>query len=115
MKTVFCHADFEKEEISSVFNVSFDRTGHLLVSGADDGIVKVWDRDTLTLQASLHGHSDYITDVDISKCNRYLATASKDARIVIWDLLECKMIKRFTRHTNLINRIQFFTVKSKKD
>lgn len=42
-------------------------------------IIKVWDRDTLCLQASLHGHFDFITDIDISKCNRFIASAGKDA------------------------------------
>ena len=37
MKTVFCHADHSTDEVSSVFNLLFDRTGRFLVSGADDG------------------------------------------------------------------------------
>jgi len=39
----------------------------------------VWDRETLCLQASLHGHSDYITEIDISKCNKFIASAGKDS------------------------------------
>jgi len=39
----------------------------------------VWDRDTLTLQASLHGHFDYITDISVSKCNAFIASSGKDA------------------------------------
>jgi hypothetical protein len=37
MKTVFCHADFNTNEVSSIFNVCFDRSGKFIVSGADDG------------------------------------------------------------------------------
>jgi len=37
MKTVFCHADHSTDEVSSIFNVQFDRTGRFIVSGADDG------------------------------------------------------------------------------
>ena len=37
MKTVFAHALLEAGEITSIYNVLFDRTGQLLISGADDG------------------------------------------------------------------------------
>jgi WD40 repeat protein len=28
---------------------------------------------------------DEITDIDISKCNKYLATASMSGQIIVWD------------------------------
>ena len=58
----------------------------------------MWDRDTLTLQASLHGHFDFITDIDISKCNRFIASAGKDAQVIIWDLKMGRIVKRLTSH-----------------
>ena len=67
----------------------------------------MWDRDTLTLQASLHGHFDFITDIDISKCNRFIASAGKDAQVIIWDLKLGRIVKRLTCHSNLINRLLF--------
>ena len=70
-------------------------------------ILKVWDRDTLSLQASLHGHCDYIIDVDISKCNRFIASASKDTTVVIWDLKMGKIVKRLNDHTQQINKLCF--------
>ena len=61
-------------------------------------IIKVWDRNTLRLQASLHGHFDFITDIDISKCNRFIASAGKDAQVIIWDLKLGRIVKRLTDH-----------------
>lgn len=49
-------------------------------------IIKVWSKDTLILQASLHGHTDVIIDIAISKCNRYMASGSKDGVLIFWDL-----------------------------
>lgn len=37
VKTVFSHVDFSKDEVSSVYNVSFDQTGSFIVSAADEG------------------------------------------------------------------------------
>jgi WD40 repeat protein len=61
-------------------------------------IIKIWDKDTLSLQASLHGHEDFIVDMSVSFCNKYLASASKDGQIIIWDLERCKMIDKFVAH-----------------
>ena len=40
----------------------------------------------MTLQASLHGHSEVITDIDVSKCNKYFASGSRNGEVFIWDL-----------------------------
>lgn len=65
------------------------------------------------MQASLHGHFDYITDVDISKCNRFIASSGKDTLIIIWELKTGKIVKKLKNHQQLINRIQFVTPKIK--
>ena len=36
MKTVFGHANMEEGACASIFNVLFDKTGELIISGADD-------------------------------------------------------------------------------
>lgn len=91
----------------------FDREGKFIISGADDGIIKIWDRDTLTLQASLHGHKDVITDMDISKCNKYFASASKDGEIFIWDLQKCIIVDKLPSHQATVTNIKFYEYKIK--
>ncbi len=67
----------------------------------------------MSLQASLHSHQDVITDIDISKCNRYLATASIDGKIIIWDWKNCKKIDEINDHHANVNNIKFFTLTTK--
>jgi WD40 repeat protein len=74
-------------------------------------IIKVFDRETFHLQASLHGHTDYITEIDISKCNKFIASAGKDAQIIIWELATGKLLYRLHHHQRLINCVKFFTPK----
>jgi WD40 repeat protein len=76
-------------------------------------IVKIWDKHSMSLQASLHSHQDVITDIDISKCNRYLATASIDGKIIIWDWKNCKKIDEINDHHANVNNIKFFTLTTK--
>lgn len=73
-------------------------------------IVKVWDTATLNLQASLHGHMEEITDIDVSKCNRYLATASMSGQVILWDWQRCLKLEAFQDHTGTVNALKFFTL-----
>lgn len=75
-------------------------------------VIKLWDRDTLTLQASLHAHFDYITWIIISNCNKYIVSAGNDAQIIVWELATGKLVQRLTHHTKLINVIKFFCPRS---
>ena len=67
----------------------------------------------MNLQASLHSHEDVITDIDISKCNRYLASASIDGKIIIWDWQNCKKLDEITDHHANVNNIKFFSLYTK--
>jgi WD40 repeat protein len=78
-------------------------------------IIKIWDKDSLILQASLHGHTDVITDMDISKCNRYIASASKDGKAIVWDLEKCTVVDRLPSHADSVNNIRFFKFQIKRD
>jgi hypothetical protein len=37
VKTVFCHANFETDEVSAIYNVYFDLHGVFIVSAGDEG------------------------------------------------------------------------------
>lgn len=83
---MFGHALIPEGSASAVYNCKFDLEDKFIITGADDGIIKVWSKENLVLQASLHGHMDVIIDIAISKCNRYMASGSKDGTLIIWDL-----------------------------
>ncbi|XP_013410755.1 DDB1- and CUL4-associated factor 11 isoform X2 [Lingula anatina] len=75
-----------------VNSVAFaDTSSHILFSGGDDGLVKVWDRRTLSEATpvpvgTLAGHSDGITFIDSKNDSRYLLSNSKDQSIKLWDM-----------------------------
>lgn len=75
-----------------VNSVAFaDDTSHIIYSGGDDGLIKVWDRRTLT-EANpkpvgvLAGHMDGITFIDSRGDGRHLISNSKDQSIKLWDV-----------------------------
>lgn len=68
-----------------------DRTSHIIYSGGDDGLVKVWDRRTLSEAVPkpvgvLAGHMDGITFIDSRYDGRHLISNSKDQSIKLWDI-----------------------------
>ncbi|EYC42401.1 hypothetical protein Y032_0532g3037 [Ancylostoma ceylanicum] len=68
-----------------------DTESHLLYSGGDDGLVKVYDRRAFG-EMDFHpvgafaGHRDGITYIDARGDDRYLISNSKDQTVKLWDL-----------------------------
>lgn len=73
-------------------------TPHVLVSGSDDCLIKVWDRRTmpasydrsqrklLNAAGYLTGHHAGITSLDARGDGRYVLSNSKDQTVKLWDL-----------------------------
>ncbi|PAV62591.1 hypothetical protein WR25_26421 [Diploscapter pachys] len=82
----------EQAHGDDVNSVCYGDNDHLIYSGGDDGIVKVWDRrawregDTLQPVGEFGGHRDGVTFVDARGDDRYLLSNSKDQTIKVWDL-----------------------------
>lgn len=58
---------------------------------------------------------DYITEIDVSKCNQFMASVGNDANLILWDLRRGKVVRKLTDHTALINKVVFFTPKKETD
>lgn len=81
--------DAHEDDVNAVCFV--DETTHIVASGGDDGICKVWDRRALREDnpipvGVLAGHIDGITYVDPRGDGRHLITNSKDQSIKLWDI-----------------------------
>ncbi|KAK0428648.1 hypothetical protein QR680_010930 [Steinernema hermaphroditum] len=70
-----------------------DSFSHLILSGGDDGLCKVWDRRILADATHtpepvgvFAGHRDGLTFIDPRGDDRYILTNSKDQTIKLWDL-----------------------------
>ncbi|KAI4469449.1 ddb1- and cul4-associated factor 11 [Holotrichia oblita] len=69
-----------------------DDSSHIIYSGGDDGLLKVWDRRMLGEEGNptpvgvLAGHRDGITFIHPRGDSRYLISNSKDQSIKLWDV-----------------------------
>lgn len=81
--------DAHEDDVNAVAFV--DTPTHILASGGDDGLCKIWDRRALRESHPVPvgvfaGHVDGIAYIDPRGDGRHLITNSKDQSIKLWDL-----------------------------
>lgn len=87
---------------SDVNTVCFaDETGHLLFSGSDDHLCKVWDRRCFGTRGKaagvLIGHLEGITFIDSRGDGRYFISNGKDQTTKLWDIRKMSSKTPYTR------------------
>ncbi len=108
---------------SNVSSIEFSKDIKLLASGSIDGKIYIWELATDTLQKVLNlcqggiweicfspdGKKIIYSDAEIDENNAKIASCENN--IWIWDLMQNKCIKKFTKHHNgeSIRRIAFFS------
>ncbi|KAJ9050083.1 hypothetical protein DSO57_1017762 [Entomophthora muscae] len=72
--------------IKDVFCLTYDCTGHRLITGSDDSLIKVWDIKTGGLIFTLKGHNAPISDFHIFEDGQHLISCDTEGFVVLWDL-----------------------------
>jgi WD40 repeat protein len=74
--------------LRDVFCVTFDQTGQRVVTGADDGLIKIWCARTCLVLGVLRGHKGDITELTLSSsaAGTILASSSNDGNVRLWDV-----------------------------
>ena len=65
--------------------LDFSPDGTRLVSGDQDGVIRLWDTGSYKLAAELKGHGSYVHSVLFSPDGTQLVSASGDPTVRIWD------------------------------
>ncbi|KAM4693154.1 PH-interacting protein [Discoglossus pictus] len=107
---VYQHMKMHKRilgHLSSVYCVTFDRTGRRIFTGSDDCLVKIWSTDDGRLLATLRGHAAEISDMAVNYENTMIAAGSCDKMIRIWCLRTCAPLAILQGHSASITSLQF--------
>ncbi|XP_072912545.1 PH-interacting protein isoform X4 [Hemitrygon akajei] len=107
---VYQHMKMHKRilgHLSSVYCITFDRTGRRIFTGSDDCLVKIWTTDDGRLLATLRGHSAEISDMAVNYENTMIAAGSCDKIIRVWCLRTCAPLAVLQGHTASITSLQF--------
>jgi bromodomain and WD repeat domain-containing protein 1/3 len=93
--------------LAAVYCMIFDRTGQIVITGADDFLVKSWRISDGRLVYTFRGAASEISDLAISHDNRLLAAGSCDKVIRVWCLHTAVPITVLCKHTGMITAIHF--------
>ncbi len=69
------------------YELAWHPSQNLLISGHQDGTLRLWDLNDLTLLQKVEGSNSSITDMQWHPTENILATASYDQDIVLWELV----------------------------
>lgn len=93
--------------LSAVYCICFDRTGKYILTGADDGLIKIWNAFECRLIATLRGHEKEISDIDVNFENTLVVSGSCDKTIRIWNLKTIESISVLHAHTSMVTSVEF--------
>jgi WD40 repeat protein len=87
--------EHRQRQWAPVPSVAWSADGKRIASGGRDGVIRVWDAETMREQAVLHGHTRAVMSVAISHDGRHILSASWDATVRWWDVETATQLRRF--------------------
>jgi WD40 repeat protein len=99
---------------NSVYSVLFIDRGKVVVAGNGDGTISYWRVDSGQEARILHGHTDAVLSLTLSRNNRTLASGSYDHTVKLWDVKTGNEIRTFTdkKMDSVIEQVRAISVSS---
>jgi WD40 repeat protein/serine/threonine protein kinase len=90
-----------------VDTVEFSPDGHLLATGNQDKVARLWDWKAEKLLRALEGHTQSIWDLDFRPDGKVLATAGLEGTITLWDVDTGERKRVLAAHTGNVFGVDF--------
>jgi WD40 repeat protein len=90
-----------------VTKVAFSPDGTLILTGSEDGTVRLFDGQSGEQIQVFHGHTADITDIAFSPDGNMVLTGSWDQTARLWDTATGKELKKLVGHTNMVITVAF--------
>ena len=97
----------EYEAGSPVQGVDISPDGRTLITGSDDGMLRLWDIASGELLKTLDGETDSIREVAFSPNGQTALAGSNDGSLILWDMATGQVRRRLPRQTFPISAIAF--------
>jgi len=88
-----CLAQVRSEEPEAIQCVQFHPDGLILGTGTVANRIRIWDIKTMANVASFEGHKGKVSGVSFSENGFYMASASDDRTVKLWDLRKLQVIQ----------------------
>jgi WD40 repeat protein len=86
---------------------AFSRDGSRIVSGSDDGIVRVWDTSTGKVVQELKGQTASVQSVAFSPDGTRIVSGSHDQTVRVWDADSGAELRKLEGHTGYVLSVAF--------
>eukprot|EP01107_Rhizomastix_libera_P005494 TRINITY_DN1893_c0_g1_i2.p1 TRINITY_DN1893_c0_g1~~TRINITY_DN1893_c0_g1_i2.p1 ORF type:complete len:384 (-),score=78.80 TRINITY_DN1893_c0_g1_i2:25-1176(-) len=108
-----CQFDVERMAVTSILkaheksvrSISYSQEHHLLVSGSEDGLVRVWADGSSVSTVSLPHHKNVVTSVLSIPNSEMFVSGSRDKTIIVYDWRTFQPLFTFPDHGDSITRI----------
>ena len=88
--------------------LTFNRTGDLLIGGADDGSVLIWDPVNSSLPQKFFNHSSKVLAVAFGPDSQHFASGGQDSNIRLWKIGQAaKSAKLLQAHIKAVTTLAF--------
>jgi len=94
----------------TVFGVEFSRDGKLLLSGAADKFVKIFELESGKHVKSFEGHTHHVMDVSWQADSSVVVSAGADNAIKIWNVETGEQKRTISNYSKQVTAIQFVGV-----
>jgi WD40 repeat protein len=95
------------QPVPLITSLAYSRDGNYLLSGHQDGSLRVWDAAKGREIATLRGHTSTVASVDFSPDGDRLVSASHDHTVKLWDIDACEVVLTLTGHTGEVTGVAF--------
>lgn len=91
---------------SSIVNcLAISSDNKYLISGDEEGIINIWEADSLKFVKSFEGHKSSVTDLAVCPFTNSLYSTSKDALVKVWNLNEFAYMETLFGHQAAITSV----------
>lgn len=87
--------------------VTYSPDGTLLLTGAQDNVMRLWDAETGDLLQEFTGHEGWIWDIAFHPDGTQAVTASGDNTLRLWDIDTGEELQVFEGHTGEVRGVDF--------
>lgn len=91
----------------AVQTVAYSLDGQVVLSGGDDGTIRLWEVTTERCVRSLEGHRAAVTAVDFNRDSSYALSASQDATLKLWAVATGSCVQTFRGHQDAVKAVRF--------
>ncbi len=92
---------------AGVLTASFSPDGKLVLTGARDGVVRLWNADSGQKVAEFKAHEQPVIYAEFSPDGSRIATSSIDKTARIWDAAQRTLLHELKQHTARVNSAVF--------